>query len=169
LVGSARTAVSRKWVVVAIVAVAAVVLAGAEYSAPRPSSTTTILYGTTVLSTPPETPNLSIVASYVSHTLEMTDVGGTCGASPSQGASYLEVRNNGTASTAISVMSFSYEDMAQVVDTGVVSGTCTVDPGATLYITITGVGENVATAGEMFTVSLTGTDGAFTYGSGSFA
>lgn len=166
---AASRAASLPLAALAAAAVAAVILTAVYLStAPSAASTTTTVM-TTSTSAGQEA-NLSIVAAHVSHSLEMMTVGATCAASPpQQGASYVEVRNSGTAPSNITSISFSYVDMADVTDTGTPTGGCTVGPGATEYVTVTGVGVNVATAGEMFTVSVSGSNGGFTYAGGSFA
>ena len=91
----------------------------------------------------------------------------SCGPSaPVQGASYLQVANNGTVSATIMTIAFNYVDM--VTSTGAPSGNCVIAAGTTTYITLTGIGTDPATAGEPFNVSLTGTNGEFTNVDGTF-
>lgn len=120
-------------------------------------------------STSGQAAQLGIPASYVSHLLNGDSVAATCGtAMPAPGASYLEVTNTGTAPSVINTISFSYIDMSTVTDSGAPSGVCSVAAGATVYITVTGIGVNVAGAGESFSVSVIGTNGGFANISGVF-
>lgn len=115
------------------------------------------------------TPMLEIASFYVSHSTSFTAVTVACVSSaPAQGASYIEVTNNGTAPSVINAVAFSYVDMAQITDTGAPSGDCTVAPGATIYLVVTGIGENVATQGEQFSVSVEGSHGGEAFSVGSF-
>jgi hypothetical protein len=118
-------------------------------------------------SSPGETASLQIAADHVSPGLSGAAVDATCGlAMPAQGASYLEVTNNGTAPTVIDRISFNYALMA--MGSGVPMGDCAVAVGATVYITLTGIGMNMATAGETFTVELSGSNGGFVSAGGKF-
>ncbi|MDA4118828.1 MAG: hypothetical protein OK455_10865 [Thaumarchaeota archaeon] len=127
------------------------------------SSTTT----SSVQSSSGQGATLQIAASQVSHSLSGASVAATCGSTtPAQGASYLKVTNTGTVSSTISNISFNYVDMA--TESGAPYATCTVAAGATVYVTLTAVGLDMATAGEMFTVSVTGTNGGFAYAGGNF-
>jgi hypothetical protein len=110
---------------------------------------------------------LHIVALHVSHTLSGATVAATCApTTPAQGASYLKVTNNGTAPAEIVGISFNYVEM--MTESGAPTGTCTVAAGATEYITLRGIGEDPATAGQLFTVSITGNNGGWAYLDGSF-
>jgi hypothetical protein len=112
---------------------------------------------------------LEIPASYVSHSLNGDSVAATCGPTmPAAGASYLEVANTGTAPSTIDTISFSYIDMTTVTDSGAPTGACTVAAGAIEYVTLMGVGVNVASVGEQFTVSVIGNNGGFANISGVF-
>lgn len=110
--------------------------------------------------------DLQIAASYISHSLSGTAVAATCGpAMPAGGVSYLEVTNNGTASSNITGLTFVYVDMP-TNDSGAPTGACTVAVGATEYITLTGIGMDVTGGKDVYTASVTGTNGGFAYTSG---
>jgi len=89
---------------------------------------------------------------------------------PAQGASYLEVTNNGTAPSVINNISFSYMQVMEtpIWETGGPTGACTLGPGATDYITLTGVGVDLAAEGEAFWVTVMGNNGGFAYIIGAF-
>jgi hypothetical protein len=111
---------------------------------------------------------LQIVAGHVSHTLGGADLAATCSLTmPAQGASYLEVTNNGTAPAEINTIAFSYVEMA--MSSGAPTGACVVGAGATEYITLTGIGMDAATAGAPFTLTLIGSNGGSANFEGAFA
>ena len=118
-------------------------------------------------STSSQAAKLQILASHVSHSMSGVTLAATCGLTmPDQGASYLKVTNNGTAPADITGITFSYVEMG--IDSGAPTGACTVAVGATLYITMTGIGMDMATMGEAFSVSITGNNGGFAYVEGAF-
>ncbi len=122
---------------------------------------------TSVQSSSGQGAQLSIEAMTVSHSLGGYPVAGTCGsAMPGSSASYIEVTNTGTVPTVINTIDFNYVDM--VTEMGAPSGACTVGAGATAYITLAGIGTDVATSGEMFSVSVIGTNGGFANAGGNF-
>ncbi len=75
--------------------------------------------------------------------------------------------NSGTAPTVINKITVNYAVMTTEV--GAPTGDCTVAPGATAYMTLTGVGMDMATTGEAFSFVLTGSNGASAYVLGAFS
>jgi hypothetical protein len=131
------------------------------------SSMTSSSSQTSALASSGQGAQLKITASPVSHSLSGSQLTATCGLTkPAQGASYLQVTNTGTAPSTISNISFNYVDMG--TESGKPTGTCSVAAGATAYITFTGIGNDMATAGEMFNVSITGDNGGFANVEGAF-
>jgi len=109
---------------------------------------------------------LHITSWSVSANIAGEPVTATCGTSmPGSGANYIAVTDSGTAPSVITNLSFSYLDMA--TEAGAPTGTCTINPGTTTYITLSGIGIDMATSGNPFTVSLTGTNGGFVYTEGN--
>ena len=110
---------------------------------------------------------LHIATSKFAHSLSGMQVAFTCGSTtPAQGASYLQVTNSGTAPSVISNVSFNYVDMG--TESGAPTGDCTIGAGATVYITFSGIGMDMAGAGEMYNVSITGSNGGFAYAQSAF-
>jgi sorbitol-specific phosphotransferase system component IIA len=110
---------------------------------------------------------LTIVSGRVSHKLSGADVAATCGlALPAQGASYIVVTNHGTAPADISRITFSYVEM--MTSSGAPTGACTVGVGGTEYITLTGIGADPASAGELFNVSLSWSGNGYASLQGTF-
>jgi hypothetical protein len=110
---------------------------------------------------------LTIVSGRVSHTLGGTDVAATCGLSmPAQGASYLVVSNTGTVPVEIKGITFSYVEM--MTSSGAPTSSCTVGVGATAYITLKGIGAEPATAGALFSVSISWGSSGYTSLAGTF-
>jgi hypothetical protein len=132
------------------------------------SSTTSSSTQTTTQTSTNQTANLQIVAGHISHTLGGTNVGGTCSTTmPAQGASYVEVTNNGTAPSVINTIAYSYGAMSE--SQGAPSGTCVIGAGATEYIKLTGIGMDAASTGDVFNIQLIGTNGGAASLSGTLA
>jgi len=105
---------------------------------------------------------LHIAASRVSHSMSGMQVSFTCGTTmPGQGASYMQVTNSGTLPSDITNVSLNYVDMG--TESGAPTGACTIAAGATMYITFTGIGMDMASAGEMTNISISGSNGGFTF------
>jgi hypothetical protein len=85
---------------------------------------------------------------------------------PAQGASYLAVSNTGTAPAEIKAITFSYVEM--MTSSGAPTSSCTVGVGATEYITLTGIGADPATAGTLFSVSISWGSSGYTSVAGTF-
>jgi hypothetical protein len=111
--------------------------------------------------------HLRIISARVSHALSGAPVAATCGpVMPAQGASYVVVTNDGTAANTIKGITFSYVEMMS--RSGAPTGACVVGAGATEYITLTGVGEDPATAGEPFSILLNSSSGELANFQGAF-
>jgi len=114
--------------------------------------------------------NLEIRSTHVSHSLDETPVAASCSSTaPPQGASFVSVTNTGEATSTITGVAFTYVDMSEVTDSGSPTGDCIAGPGATVFIIVTGIGMNVATSGEDFGVTVTGSNGGLGYSTGQFA
>jgi hypothetical protein len=76
------------------------------------------------------------------------------------------VSNTGTAPGEIKGITFSYVEM--MTSSGAPSNSCTVGVGATEYITLNGVGADPATAGALFSVSISWGSSGYTSLAGTF-
>lgn len=134
-----------------------------------PSTTASMSTQSGAESSSTQAAHLKIVAGYVSHVLSGGAVAATCsGLMPAQGESYLEVTNNGTAPADVNNLTFENLAADMASGSGAPTGACTVGAGSTEYVTLTGIGNTMATAGETFTVSLTATNGGYASFTGTF-